>query len=78
MRRAHLINKFIDCKIDADRIAYNKKRKYCFRLIRKEKAYYINRKIRDETDNKIFWRKVQLLFREKVNLEAKIFASGKR
>ena len=37
MRRAHLTNKFIDYKIDADRIAYNKKRKYCFRLIRKEK-----------------------------------------
>ena len=37
MRRAHLRYKFIDSKTDADRIAYNKQRNYCFSLIRKKK-----------------------------------------
>ena len=32
MRRTGLRNKFIDSKTDADRIAYNKQRKYCVSL----------------------------------------------
>ena len=65
MRRAHLTNKFIDYKIDADRIAYNKKRKYCFRLIRKEKAYYINRKIVTKRTIKSFGEKYNFFFEKR-------------
>ena len=36
MRRTRLRNKFIDSKVDADRIAYNKQRNYCVSLIRKD------------------------------------------
>ena len=38
MRRAHLRNKFIDSKTDADRIAYNKQRNYRVSLIGQEKG----------------------------------------
>ena len=79
MRRNRLRNKFIDSKTDTDRIAYNKQRNYCVRLIRKEKkVYYSNLKIRDVTDNKTFWRKVKPLFSEKVNLQTKILLVEKR
>ena len=37
MRKTHLRNRFIDSKTHAKRIAYNKQRKYCVCLIRKEK-----------------------------------------
>ena len=73
MRRTRLRNKFIDSKTDAERIAYNKQRNYCVSLIQKEnKAYCSNLNIRDETDNKTFWRKVEPPFSEKVNLQTKI------
>ena len=79
MRRTRLKNKFVGSKTDVDRLAYNKRRNYCINLIRKEKrTYYSNLKIRDVTDNKAFWRKVELLFSEKVNFTSKNFASGKR
>ena len=42
MRKTRLGNKFIDYKTDADRIAYNKQRNYCFYLIRKGKKAYFN------------------------------------
>ena len=77
-RRTRFRNKFLDSKTDADRIAYNKQRHYYVSLIRKEKkAYYSNLNIRDVTDNKTFWRKVKLLFSEKVNLQTKILLVGK-
>ena len=73
MRRTLLRNEFIDSKTDANRIAYNKQRNYCVSLIQKKKeAYYSNLNIRDVTDNKSFWRKIKLLFSEKVNLQTKI------
>ena len=73
MRRTGLRNKFMDSKTDADRIAYNKQRKYCVSLLQKEKnAYYSNLKTRDVTGNKTFWRKVKPLFSGKVNLQTRI------
>ena len=41
IRRTRFRNKFIDSKIDVDRIVCNKQRNYCVSLIQKEKkAYY--------------------------------------
>ena len=68
MTRSRLRNKFLRCKSDENKKAYNEQRNRCVKLIRSaKKAYYSNLSIKDVNDNKKFWKIVKPLFSEKVN-----------
>ena len=68
MTRSRLRNKFLRCRSDENKKAYNEQRNRCVKLVRSaEKAYYSSLSIKDVNDNKKFWKIVKPLFSEKVN-----------
>ena len=68
MTRPRLRNKFLRCRSDENKKAYNEQRNRCVKLVRSaKKAYYSNLNIKDVNDNKKFWKIVKPLFFEKVN-----------
>ena len=68
MIRSRLRNKFLRCRSDENKKAYNEQRNRCVKLVRSaKKAYYSNLSIKDVNDNKKFWKTVKPLFSEKVN-----------
>ena len=68
MTRSRLRNKFLGCRSDENKKAYNEQRNLCVKLARSaKKAYYSNLSIKDVNDNKKFWKIVKPLFSEKVN-----------
>ena len=68
MTRSRLRNKFLRCRSDENKKAYNEQRNHCVKLVRSaKKAYYSNLSIKDVNDNKKFWKIVKPLFSEKVN-----------
>ena len=68
MTRSRLRNKFLRCRSDENKKAYNEQRNRCVKLVRSvKKTYYSNLSIKDVNDNKKFWKIVKPLFSEKVN-----------
>ena len=69
MTRSRLRNKFLRCRSDENKKAYNEQRNRCVRLVRsaKKAIYYSNLSIKDVNNNKKFWKIVKPLFSEKVN-----------
>ena len=73
MTRSRLRNKFLRCRSDENKKAYNEQRNRCVKLVRNaKKAHYSNLNIKDVTDNKKFWKTVKPLFSEKVNTKENI------
>ena len=73
MKRSRLRNKFFSTKDDIDRKVYNKQRSLCVSLIRSEKNnFFSNINTRDITDNKTFWKTVNLFFTDKMKTKSKI------
>ena len=73
MTRSRLRNKFLRCRSDENKKAYNEQRNRCVKLVRSaKKAHYSNLTIKDVNDNKKFWKIVKLLFSEKVNTNENI------
>ena len=73
MTRSRLRNKFLRCRSDENKKAYNEQRNRCVKLIRSAKTvYYSNLSIKDVNDNKKFWQIVKPLFSEKVNTNENI------
>ena len=73
MKRSRLRNKFFSTKNDIDRKVYNKQRNLCVSLIRSEKNnFFSNINTRDITDNKTFWKTVNLFFTDKMKTKSKI------
>ena len=73
MKRSRLRNKFFSTKNDIDRKVYNKQRNLCVSLIRSEKNnFFSNINTRDITDNKTFWKTVNLIFTDKMKTKSKI------
>ena len=73
MTRSRLRNKFLRCRSDENKKAYNEQRNRCVKLVRSaKKAYYSNLSIKDVNDNKMFWKIVKPLFCEKVNTNENI------
>ena len=71
--RSILRNKFLRCRSDESKKAYNEQRNRCVKLVRSaKKAYYNNLSIKDVNDNKKFWKIVKPLFSEKVNTNENI------
>ena len=63
MTRSRLINKFLRCRSDENKKAYNEQRNRCVKLVRSaKKAYYGNLSIKDVNDNKNFWKIVKTPF----------------
>ena len=68
MTRSRSRNKFLRCRSDENKKAYNEQRNRCVKLVRSaKKAYYSNLSIKDVNSNKKFWKIVKPLFSEKVN-----------
>ena len=68
MTRSRLRNKFLRCRSDENKRAYNEQRNRCVKLVRSaKKAYYSNLSIKDVNGNKKFWKIVKPPFSEKVN-----------
>ena len=68
MTRSRLRNKFLRCRSDENKKAYNEQRNRCVKLVRSaKKADYRNLNIKDVNDNKEFWKTVKTLFSKKVN-----------
>ena len=66
-------NKFLPCRSDENKKAYNGQRNRCVKLVRSaKKAHYSNLSIKDVNDNKTFRKIVKLLFSEKVNTNENI------
>ena len=54
-------NKFIRCRSDKNKNAYNAQRNRCVKLAKNpSKAQYSNLKIKDFNDNKKFWKAVKV------------------
>ena len=63
MTRSRLRNKFLRCRSDENKKAYNEQRNRCVKLVRSaKKAYYSNLSIKDVNDNKKFWKIVKTPF----------------
>ena len=68
MTRSRLRNKFLRCRSDENKKAYNEQRNRCVKLVRSaKKADYRNLNIKDVNDNKEFWKTVKTLFSKKMN-----------
>ena len=68
MTRSRLRNKFLRCRSDENKKAYNEQRNRCVKLVKSaRKAHYSNLSMKDVKDNKNFWKIVKSLFSEKVN-----------
>ena len=68
MTISRLRNKFLRCRSDENKKAFNEQRNRCVKLVRSvKKTYYSNLSIKDVNDNKKFWKIVKPLFSEKVN-----------
>ena len=66
-------NKFLRCRSDENKKAYDEQHNRCVKLVRSaKKAYYSNLSIKDVNDNKKFWKIVKPLFSEKVNANENI------
>ena len=73
MTRSRLRNKFLRCRSDENKKAYNEQRNRCVKLVRSaKKGYYSNVSIKDVNDNKKFRKIVKPLFSEKVNTNENI------
>ena len=73
MTRSRLRNKFLRCRSDENKKAYNEQRNHCVKLGRSaKKAHYRNLNIKDVNDNKKFWKIVKPLFSEKKNTKENI------
>ena len=73
MTRSRLRNKFLRCRSDENKKAYNEQRNRCVKLVRSaKKAHYSNLSIKDVNDNKNVWKIVKPLFSEKVNTNENI------
>ena len=73
MTRSRLRNKFLRCRSDENKKAYNEQHNRCAKLIRSaKKAHYSNLSIKDVNDNKNVWKIVNPLFSEKVNMNENI------
>ena len=60
MTRSRLRNKFLRCRSDENKKAYNEQRNRCVKLVRSaKKAHYSNLSIKDVNDNKKFWKIVK-------------------
>ena len=73
MTRSRLRNKFLRCKSDEIKKAYNEQRNRCVKLVRTtKKAHCSNLSIKDVNHNKKYWKIGKLLFSEKVNTNENI------
>ena len=73
MTRSRLRKKFLRCRSDENKRAYNEQRNRCVKLVRSaKKAYYSNLSIKDVNGNKKFWKIVNPPFSEKVNTNENI------
>ena len=55
--------KFLLCRSDENKKAYNEQRNRCVKLVRSaKKTHYSNLNIKDVNDNKKFWKMVKPLF----------------
>ena len=66
MQRTRFRNKFLKNHNDQNKLLYNKQRKYCVSLLRKEKKEYFARlNEKDITDNRKFWHTVKPFLSDK-------------
>ena len=66
MDRSRLRKKSLKTRSNEDKKAYNTQRNYCLTLVRKaKKGYYNNLDQENVTDNKTFWKSINLFFPEK-------------
>ena len=73
MTRSRLRNKFLRCRSDENKEAYNEQRNRCIKqVISAKKAHHSNLSIKDVNDNKKIWKIVKPLFSEKVNTNENI------
>ena len=73
MQRTKLRNKFLKDPSAENKFSYNKQINWCVLLLRKEKKkYFTNSNEKDITDNKKFWKLLNLFFQRKLNREKKL------
>ena len=69
MNRTRLRNKFLRSRSAEERSAYNQQRSFCLSLVGKAKNdYYNNLDHKKVTENKSFWRTVNLCFQTRIHL----------
>ena len=67
MQRSKLRNLYLKVRSDENRLMYKEQRYICASLLRKAKRkYYEDLSIADVTDNKTFWKRVKLMFGNKI------------
>ena len=68
MTRSRLRNKYLKEQRADSNMEHDKQRNYCVNLLRSnKKSYFTNSNISSTTDNKKFWKTVQLLFSDKIS-----------
>ena len=68
MVRSKLRKKFLKCRSESDKKAYNKQRSKFVSLLRKtKKAYYSDLNVKGVVDNKRFWKRMKSFFSDKSN-----------
>ena len=73
MTRSRLRNKFLRCRSDKNKKAYDEQRNRCVKLVKSaQKAHYSNHSIKDVNDTNKFWKIVKPLFSKKVNTSENI------
>ena len=73
MTRSRLRNKFLRCRSDKNKKAYDEQRNRCVKLVKSaQKAHYSNHSIKDVNDTNKFWKIVKPLFSKKVNTNENI------
>ena len=73
MDRSLLTNKVLKTRSNEDKKTYNTQRNYCLTLVRKaKKDYYNNLGSKNVTDNKTFWKLLNLFFLKKARLIIKL------
>ena len=67
MNRSRLLNRYRKEKTEATRSAYKKQRNFCVKLLRKiKKDFYNKLNVKYITENKLFWKIVNLLLQIKL------------
>ena len=73
MKRTRLRNCYLKKRSEQNRLSCVKQRYYCVSLLRKtKKDYYANLNVKDNVDNKLFWKTLKPLLSDKTQSNEKI------
>ena len=73
MERTRLRNVYLKQRTETTKVAYNQQRNKCVNILKKTKrSYFESFDVKFVKDNKKFWKKISLLFSNKINQKKRL------